>query len=476
MQVSQRRRDGCTECRRKKVKCDLQKPVCTRCQRYPKGCIYNLSVVGQGVKPRPARQQLRASRIGVAVDRQDQLSIIQGLEALANQPSLYFSPALSSEQSRFFMHIFATETAPRLFPAAPDLFLQRMISASLQTPHLLYALLAAACSHHSRLVQDASPSSKIACLKFTNLAISGLRSTISESSQRLPTETVATAMALCTNDVCNGNMHVWRTHLSGVRQLLNAFLAQERSRWVQDSYIHSLVKWFTTLNLIASLSGQSHTAFTSEAAQEPLNELLGQGSGYIDDVCGYSLELVPCLTQVSHLTRQQRMTGSTADEMPQDALILQQSQSLENELFLLLDSTVSDMAMKSKGELALELQHTHHAFVHTALLHLHRRVQKLPISHPKVRADIAGIIRAIQDIRPFSAANILILWPVFSAGCEIDTSSERCVIQGRMANMQSLGMGNFTRARELLNLFWASGTTLQWDAFFAQLGLELVLF
>ncbi|RAH67703.1 transcription factor domain-containing protein [Aspergillus aculeatinus CBS 121060] len=456
--------------------CDLQKPVCTRCQRYPKGCVYNLSLVGQAVKPRPAKQQLSASRTGVAIDRQDQLDVTQSLEALANQPSLHLSSTLSSEQSRFFMHIFATETAPRLFPAAPDLFLKRMISASMQTPHLLYALLAAACSHHSRLVQDTSPSSKIACLRFTNLAISSLRSTISESSQRLPTETVATAMALCTNDVCNGNMHVWRTHLGGVRQLLNAFLAQEKSRWVQDSYIHSLVKWFTTLNLIASLSGQSHIGITSEAAKEPLNELLGQSSGYIDDVCGYSLELVPCLTQLSHLIHQQRMTASTSDDMLQDAMILQQSQLLENELFMLLDTTVSDTTMKSKGELALELQHTHRAFVHTALLHLHRRVQKLPISHPQVRADVAGIICAVQDIRPFSAANIIILWPVFSAGCETDMPSERCIIQGRMANMQSLGMGNFTRARDLLNLFWASRTTLQWDAFFAQLGLELVLF
>ncbi|RAL14859.1 transcription factor domain-containing protein [Aspergillus homomorphus CBS 101889] len=352
------------------------------------------------------------------------------------------------------MHIFGTETAPRLFPAAPDLFLQRMISASLETPHLLYALLAVACSHHSRLVQDTSSSSKMSCLKFTNLAISSLRFTISGCSEKLSTETVATAMALCTNDVCNGNMHVWRTHLGGVRQLLNAFLLREKPCWVQDSYIQSLVKWFMTLDLIAGLSGHH---------------------GHIDDVCGYSLELVPCLTQLSRLVYQQHIIAGIQDEISQRT-VSQDTNYLEDKIRLLLGSSISDTTLRSKKELALELQYTHCAFVHAALLHLHRRVQKLPISHPKVRADVTGIIHAIVNIRPFSAANILILWPVFSAGCETAIHNERAVIQDRMANMQSLGMGNFTRARELLNRFWTSETSLPWDAYFAQLGLELVLF
>ncbi|PYH41580.1 transcription factor domain-containing protein [Aspergillus saccharolyticus JOP 1030-1] len=481
MQASQRRRDGCTECRRKKVKCDLLKPTCTRCQRYPKGCVYNLSVVDQISRSRPSRQQRHASPSEVAIVMQNRSIVIKSLEAIANQPLLNLSPVLSTEESRLFLHVFATETAPRLFPAAPDWFLQRMISASLETPHLLYSLLAAACSHHGRLVQDAGSSSQLACLKFTNLAMSNLRSTINGSARRLPPETVATALALCTNDVCNGNMHIWRTHLSGVRQLLNAFLAQDKPCWFQDPYIQSLIKWFTTLDLIASLSGQSHTEFIFEAVNEPLKEFFSQSPAYIDDVCGYSLELVPCLRHLSHLIHQQGMTACvvescSTDEVSQDAMILHQSHPLENELVRLLDSAVSDMTRKSKAELASELQHTHRAFVYSALLHLHRRVHKLSLGHPKVRAAVAGIIHAVQRIRPFSAANILILWPIFSAGCETALPSERGIIQARMVNMQSLGMGNFTRARELLNVFWASGTSLPWDAFFAQLGLELVLF
>jgi hypothetical protein len=57
-----------------------------------------------------------------------------------------------------------------------------------------------------------------------------------------------------------------------------------------------------------------------------------------------------------------------------------------------------------------------------------------------------------------------------------DDTKEREFIYNRMGDMQSLGMGNFTRARELLSTFWASETTLSWDMYFANLGLELVLF
>jgi hypothetical protein len=72
--------------------------------------------------------------------------------------------------------------------------------------------------------------------------------------------------------------------------------------------------------------------------------------------------------------------------------------------------------------------------------------------------------------------NILILWPIFSAGCEIEENEERNMILARMGNMQKLGMGNFTRSREVLRKYWVSGSQLPWDIYLARLGLELVLF
>ncbi|PWY89646.1 hypothetical protein BO94DRAFT_545618 [Aspergillus sclerotioniger CBS 115572] len=439
---SQRRRDGCSECRRKKVKCDLRKPVCSRCARYPRGCIYTLSV--NFVSPQPRTR---------SPDQATDLSI------LANQPTLTLSPFLSSAESKFFMHVLATQTAPVFFPAAPKLFVDRLISAALDTPHLLYALLASACSHHGRLIGDNSGTSWTACLKFTNLAISGLNSALNEPTQMLQAETAMTAMTLCTNDVCNGNMNVWQMHLAGVMRLLTAFLKQPSN--MADSFTLCLVKWFTTLDVLAGVS--SSTSITHGL----LEHFLETRPSEVDDICGYSLELVPALTRIGQLARQDTLSHQDMYE----------AQMLDLTIHSLVDRDVPSSTLNTHGpELAHELQYTHLAFVHSALLHLHRCVQGFPRDHPDVCADIHNIVAAIQHIRPFSQANILILWPVFSAGCETTVPEERDLIHTRMTNMRSLGMGNFTRARDMLEAFWAAASPLPWNVYFAQKGLELVLF
>ncbi|CAG7957782.1 unnamed protein product [Penicillium nalgiovense] len=450
--IPQRRRDGCTECRRKKVKCDLKKPICSRCTRFPKECKYDINIINRDVvtHTRPSE-----------ANRRNQ-SVNQSLNPIAHQPVLNPSPFLSKE-SQFFMHIFNTETAPRLFPAAPALFLQRTITSSLETPHLLYALLASACSHHSRLVQDTGPSSKVSCLRFTNLSISSLRSALSETNATLTAETVTTAMALCTNDVCNGNMQTWRTHLGGVMRLLGAFLDSQGTPRIADPYIQCLIKWFTTMDVLAGLSGLGTSGVMSPGTRL-LDRSFDLLSPHVDDICGYSLKLAPLLARLSQLLQRQCHTGPG---MQQD--ILAEARRLETEILSLVECSVS-------SGYSLELQSTHLAFVHSALLHLHRRVQTLPRNHETVKEDIRNIITAVEDIPPFSSANILILWPMFSAGCETDDTKEREFIHNRMGDMQSLGMGNFTRARELLTKFWASETSLPWDIYFANLGLELVLF
>lgn len=390
-------------------------------------------------------------------------SFNQGVNSLTNQPSLRLSPFLMSNESQFFLHVFSIETAPRLFPAASPLFLQRLIASSLETPHLLYALLASASSHHSRLMKDTGPTSKFFCLKFTNLSISSLRSALSDENATLTAETVTTAMALCTNDVCNGNMQTWRTHLGGVMRLFAAFLDSRGKMRIDDPYIQCLVKWFTTMDLLAGLSGRSESGVLS-SENELLDRAFDQLSGHIDDICGYSLRLAPLLARLSKMVQDQCQNGLESLEL------IAESHILEREFLALIDCRVSD------NQNYLELQSTHLAFVHSALLHLHRRVQMIPKDHDVVKTDIFNLLKAVKQIAPFSSANILILWPVFSAGCETDDIEERELIDDRMGDMQSHGLGNFTRARELLLKFWASKTPLPWDSYFASLGLELVLF
>ncbi|KAJ5564305.1 hypothetical protein N7513_000547 [Penicillium frequentans] len=373
---------------------------------------------------------------------------------------MYLSPSLSTTESRFFMHVFRTETATRLFPAAPPVFLERLITGALEKPHLLYALLAAACSHHSRLVQqEMHQRLMVACLKYTNLAISNLRSALADDNEMLQPETVTTAMTLCTNDVCNGNMDIWNVHLDGVIRLLTAFMEHQKENSQIDPYAQCLVKWCITMDVLAGFSGRRtvQSGLLAQVSNSSVDE--------IDDICGYSLELAPILAQLPQLAKSQKQLSTTSE-----------AEILEAKISRLDGATVSEAKLDSMGDLAIELHYTHLAFVHSALLYLHRRVQNLSRNHVKVRKDVTNIIDSIRRIGSFSLANILILWPMFTAGCETEIISERQYIQTRMNNMQCFGMGNYTRAREYLFNFWASETSLPWDVYFSQLGKEVVLF
>lgn len=243
---------------------------------------------------------------------------------------------------------------------------------------------------------------------------------------------------------------------------------------MKGHFIQCLVKWFKTMDILAALSGV-HGECIHNPGHGPLDGLSDHSTWYVDEISGYSLELIPILAEVSELARQKRLHTAEKIEKPSIETMVQ-ADELETKLHGLLDRPISNETLSRGGSFALELQSTHLAFVHSALLHLHRRVQLHPKGHVKVRTDVKNILDALSLIEPQSFINILTLWPIFSAGCETEDSEERDTILARMGNMQRLGMGNFTRAREALRNYWESGSQLPWDVHLAHLGLELVLF
>ncbi|KAK9241170.1 fungal-specific transcription factor domain-containing protein [Lipomyces kononenkoae] len=485
--VKRRRRDGCSECKRKKVKCDFKRPVCSRCIRFPRECQYGSNFVtvnsqsasrenfiSSGLPTRRSLARTPDCRRHPATENSLPLTIAKA-SLLPPQVDYIPSTLTSTSNARFLMHHLVTQTSTVLFPLASRYFVDRLLSSAMETPHLLHALLASACSHHARLLSDTSEPAGNTILFHTNSAIAGLRAALSDKI--LNAESAMTAMALCTNDVCDGNLDLWRTHLTGVKELLNSLLKKMQVTCsLSDPFVLYLVKWFATLDVSAGLSGL-HESCVPDGRYWFLNGSANSFSASVDDICGYSLDLMPILTEIGNLARLRYEWEGNETSIPPSTEILARAQDLETRISSLQHGTVQHSTrQRHEAELAEELQHTHSSFVHAALLHLHRRVQLLSKDHPKVRADIDNIMKSVEKIRPFSSANILVLWPIFSAGCETDNIIERDLIKERMSNMRSLGMGNFTRARDVLSQFWDAGTDLPWDIYLANSGIELVLF
>ncbi|OKL57536.1 hypothetical protein UA08_07111 [Talaromyces atroroseus] len=451
-------------------------------------------------------------------------SVTQEICAITQSSSIS-SPYLANKHCRLGMRQLVAKTATIVFPLASQSFVDRLMLSAMKTPPLLYALLACFGSHNARRMTSptsTSESERATTLMFTNNAISGLRAALardSATSKTFKTETLMTAMALCTNDVCNGNIDVFRMHLKAIRQMLPSYTnslpsKNNRTSVTEDSILNVyLMKWFAALDVSASLSlftphqhGDDHNEQRELAGFFDGNPTSDYWNKYkifnlsedfvVDDICGYSLNLVPIFSRIGNLARMQYenlpinesscdidlrydyaevITGVTSSQSP-DLII--QAQLLESQLQNLPSPQISTTGIwtSEQHQLVEELRDTHPAFVHTALLHLHRRVQLLPKYHPKVRNDVINILRVVQNVLPFSPANVLLIWPLFSAGCETDRAEERAVVDERMSIMQSLGMGNFTRGREALKRLWESGTALRWDVYLAKSGIDLVLF
>ncbi|KAL3460950.1 fungal-specific transcription factor domain-containing protein [Aspergillus heterothallicus] len=384
--------------------------------------------------------------------------------SVATAPSSY----MSRIQAKMSIQAIVSETTTVVFPLASRSFLDRLLSSAMETPHLLFALLASSDSHarrrrRRRLASSSRPDDT--ALDYTNSAIAGLRAALSdERNAARSVEMAMTAMALCTNDVCNGNLDLFRVHLAGVRGMLLSGLLNGK----RDSFAMYLFKWFAALDVSAGLSlFHKSNLLSGELYQSCRAALCASGDEGVDDICGYSLDLLPILAEVGGLARR-RYTH------PDDSEILRHSKVLEGRIAALDDCAATGGGQATaKGT---ELHTTHVAFIHTALLHLHRRVFLLPKTHPIVRTDVRNILDTLRSVRPTSTANILLLWPIFSAGCETDEVSERDIVDERMSIMQGMGMGNFTRARNILIQFWASKTTLRWDLWLAEQGVDLVLF
>jgi hypothetical protein len=381
------------------------------------------------------------------------------------QPTQPVSRHLIDHQSNFLIHHFGTQTVTLLFPLAPETFTSQLVSRALHSPCLLFALLAASSSHYSRLTSD--PSLQRTTLRYTNIAISTLRQALTIQSV-VEIDHVATAIALCTNDICNGTADSYRLHLAGARHLLQTLQTSQPGD-LNASFKHDLTRWFSALDVSASASGGHSSVGSSD--KHPVLDLIRRPSPVqVDNFCGYSLELMPLILSVERLSN--FCHGKDLTFQPEDNNV-----SLESQILALSCPHDLLVPLLAKGtEREIELMSSHEAFVGATLLYLYRRVGLLPRGHLKVKFAISKIILAINHIAQDSPAMILVLWPLFSAGCETDCIEERQLIDQRMAKMQRLGLGAFSQARRVMNAYWSSDRNLSWSEYVEHTGLMLVLF
>jgi len=300
--------------------------------------------------------------------------------------------------------------------------------------------------------------------------------------------TICTALFLGTNEVMAGNTVAMRTHLRGAEHLLSLALGKNRHEPVAhlDDKKLFLIRWFAVMDIFASIMSLDKTSSSDGQFWSIGAPNAGSSPQYIDEFVGFSLELMPVLARIGRMARLQRrrkILGPSLDsgyaEMADDLDMLLADNILltEQQLSLLFTRASSPSLLHTQDPVLVdEAVYVHQMFVHAALLHLYRRVQELPELDPKPAVALASMLELLGKLRPESPANVLILWPLFTAGCEAEDLDLRNYIETCMNRIRNYGWGNADAAMGALRVYWNEGNGERWDVFLERRGFDVVLF
>jgi hypothetical protein len=386
--------------------------------------------------------------------------------------------------SRFLFHHFVRETSNTLFPLCGPFLKSRLIQLALETPSLLDAILASASSHHARLIDDRSARTTSATLRFTNQSVRALICRMRRDRVICGIELPLTALVLCTTDACTGNAESTRAHLNGIKVLLDLQPRSEcRKIAFADPFYLFVLKWFTSLAIFSGLEKFN----LIDEIYGPVGIMSDPFYGYVDEFTGFSLELIPLLVQIDLLARSRLNEACSASPQVQYRSGIgrpegfgddkQHVQSLESRLLALVRrSTPLSLAVHHEAEVLSEMEKTHALFVHATRIHLFRRVLGLARTDGKIVQIVAKCMELLEAIKPASTANMLILWPTFTVGCETIDPQYQDYVLTRLQSMKKHGMGCIDLAVKAMGQYWISDSNLCWDEFSQQNGYDLILF
>ncbi|KAF5545440.1 hypothetical protein FPHYL_10745 [Fusarium phyllophilum] len=515
MEPSQRRRAGCTECKRKKAKCDEKRPSCSRCYKYPHLCSYELSVKSFRVakrKPVKDAQIMTLQSLNDEAASEQQVSLASSSVATSNQLisytatpdtfennflsspiqgdsseflfyfpavspprlkiSLSFpsSPPLRSDPRRIYFQHFVAHTATVYWPLQPEIALSLILPAADLSPCIMGAMIAASSSQLFRMARNLE--SKSAAISATVECLGNLREAITTPGfGGLGVTILPTTLMLATTCVCAGDTTTFRKHLNGALHIVQ----RDKAKYSLDPLWWMSLKWLVHLLLMNRLSGLPLPSRQTKGFID-WDYLLAcmPDLGRIDLTSGFSRELVTALNMVCELSEPRCMNADASGQLYGNDPA-RSAYSLELELRLIelrkkTASTVTDVVLRT------ELETSHRLFTDATLLCLYRRVDELPKHNPKVQTAVKSIINSLQNIGKQSPVHAQLLWPLLAAGCDSTTHAERTIVVETMESMTARGLGSYDNVLEFMRDYWKNGGDMRWDLFAKQTGKDLVLF
>ncbi len=361
-----------------------------------------------------------------------------------------------------------------------------ILPMALENQALLYATLALAAIHRTSLTSTINnafdDNARELVTRLTATSISSLRKELQEPESSSLGPKLATIRTLFLCEAISGSptLRAWRSHFLGAKALLSSFDRQTGSpSFHEDSSLRFLRRWYNITEALVALTPEGLPGGQIEFFGPPsLSPNLRSDEICIDAYTGCAEDLSIAFREIGAVAWERRRASEDPNRFPRlseedfhreaDHLELSVRKMIERDRTRTNTINIAGAPTMSVQEFR-EFLLCNEAYQQTALIHVHRRIRRLPSNSTTVQECVGRIIECVSSIRPAATLSPLTLLttPLFIAGCEAQ-GPERSKISWLLRGMYShLRLPNMKRALEVLGTFWheSEDSEIDWESF-----------
>ncbi|RBR13040.1 hypothetical protein FVER53590_06641 [Fusarium verticillioides] len=474
MSGGSRSRDGCFNCRRRKRRCDEEKPTCRRCQRAGDECIfpspasasnpYKFIVAASDHYLVPSDDQnhsflnLSPQEL-VAVCDSSEGRIVWAKESVPRSLSPFaFEPGRSVEKAlvQYYIEVisrsrvyvdtsrngFRTSVIPRMFMFQGPLF---------------SAVLAMSAAEWAQNIVPDGRDYRALSMQYKVRALHELQHALPDSQGS--EGNLLTCVLLASLEIAHGSCPTWLRHLQGALALLESF-----GNNIDPSVAEFALQYFRFRYILMETTQPIHqdSLHQAMAGLAKAEATLPHSRNLVDEQIGCSMDLVDIINEISSL--------STHD-ISRDQLYTT-GQDIEQQLEDLSFQGTDDYLLRSAESFRIAAQ-----------IYLRLVCYNTAITHPSILALHESLLSCLSDIivegqtrRSFP------MWPLFLAGCACSSDEQRKVVLDHFMLMDSKWpISNISAVWNALRLIWhtrdlqASSTNQDWREIIHKFGWKLSL-
>lgn len=322
---------------------------------------------------------------------------------------------------------------------------------AVEDTNLLNLLLAYSASHRARLLGHDEPSHRIA--HWVRDVFPALRQAVDNVDEKTGDMRVATAIMLTSLKIISPSTFdvpiPWQDHLKVAR---NLFVARGGTQPGQPTTRvgYFLARWLAYLDILGSLSCRKNdlplfngSYWAARAVEKGSSDKSGF---HVDCFTGFSplcSSLLARLGELTHHSYSERFdeNGVLQWDFNPSAEIKAEGQRLLDDMkdSLLHEYNFSIQHQTSRPD-DPEMAAFNHAFHWAGVIHLYRRVLDRGSEDEEVIVAVNSLLDTLSQVRRGGSAEVCLLFPIFTAGCETQDLRHRRDILERIKSFEGVGM------------------------------------